>query len=323
MITEKQQIKFRRFGILTIAAVFFLIFVGGLVRSTGSGLGCPDWPKCFGKWVPPTDVNQLPADYKTRFAIAGKEIADFDVFKTWTEYVNRLVGVAIGILVFLTIFYAAPYRKTAQSKIFWFSFLAFVLVGFEGWIGSKVVSTDLATYMITIHMLLALMIVALLIYTVTASQSFVLEQQHPDTFLPKLVMLALTVGMIQIVSGTQVRETIDEVALRFDNRALWKDQLGWLFTAHGSWSWADLLVSGWMSLRMRKSYGPDSLLAKAGLYLMLLMGVQALTGAILAQFEFPSQFQSIHLTLGSLSAGLQIFIAVLVFSKTKIKTENV
>ncbi|MFN9518217.1 MAG: COX15/CtaA family protein, partial [Bacteroidota bacterium] len=88
--------RFRRFGILTIASVFFLILVGGLVRSTGSGMGCPDWPKCFGEWVPPTDVNERPVDYQERFKVEGHEIADFDVFKTWTEYINRLIGVLTG-----------------------------------------------------------------------------------------------------------------------------------------------------------------------------------------------------------------------------------
>ena len=141
--------------------MFFLIFVGGLVRSTGSGMGCPDWPKCFGQYVPPRDISQLPSDYKTQFAVNGKEIADFDAFKTWTEYVNRLVGVVIGILILLTIVFAYPYVKTQNKKVFWLSFLAFILVGLEGWIGAKVVATDLAVGMITIHMLLALAIVGI------------------------------------------------------------------------------------------------------------------------------------------------------------------
>src|SRR4028118_360369 len=122
---------FRRFGIITIVAVYVLILVGGVVRSTGSGMGCPDWPRCFGSWVPPTDASELPADYREVYSQKRKakndrlaatlrrmgfeatanlitndpsmfEEAQFNALRTWIEYGNRLIGVLIGIFIFIT-----------------------------------------------------------------------------------------------------------------------------------------------------------------------------------------------------------------------------
>jgi cytochrome c oxidase assembly protein subunit 15 len=314
---KKYERRFRKFGIATIAAVFFLIFVGGLVRSTGSGMGCPDWPKCFGQYVPPTDISQLPSDYKTQFAVNGKEIADFDTFKTWTEYVNRLIGVVIGILIFLTIVFAYPYLKTPNKKIFWLSFLAFILVAFEGWIGSKVVSTDLAVSLISIHMLLALAIVGLLIYTITSSQSFLIEQLQENKWIKPLLFFTVIISIVQTISGTQVREMVDEVAKRIDNRFLWVEELGNVFKFHRSWSILNLIISIALMFQYKKAFDRHSLIYRSGLALILLMAVQAFTGKVLSLFGFPGYLQSVHLTLGSLTAGLQMFIFILVFYKTK------
>lgn len=322
--TKKYEIRFRRFGIATIIAVFFLIFVGGLVRSTGSGMGCPDWPKCFGQYVPPTNINQLPVDYKIKFAVQGKQIADFDVYKTWIEYLNRLVGVVIGLFILLTVVFAFPYLKS-NPKIFWLSFVAFILVGFQGWIGSKVVASDLATWMITIHMLIALLIVALLIFTVTNSQEFSIVQFKSDSSLKLFIIISLIISLIQIVSGTQVREKVDHVAnlLGEQYRTQWPkffmEEL--IFKLHRSWSILSLLISTLLIFKYRSLFERSSLIYKCGLGIILLLCSQALSGSILVNLGFPKQVTSIHLTVGSIIAGLQILVAILIFNKTKFITK--
>ena len=71
-------------------------------------MGCPDWPTCFGQWVPPTSETQLPSNYQEIYADLGYADTRFNVVKTWTEYLNRLIGVGIGLLIFLTAFFLAP-----------------------------------------------------------------------------------------------------------------------------------------------------------------------------------------------------------------------
>ena len=310
--------RFRRFGILTIASVFFLIFIGGLVRSTGSGMGCPDWPTCFGQWVPPTHVSQLPANYKEIYKVAGHEIADFDTYKTWTEYVNRLIGVLTGFFVFLTVVFAFPYLKT-KPKIFWLSFGALLLTGFQGWIGARVVATNLAHWMVTIHMLIALVIVALLIYTITESQQFELTQLNEDRSLKLIMMAVLAVSLIQTISGTQVRENVDAVAIVAGeaNRAHWIELLGGMFIFHRSFSAISLLLTVMVVYKFRNAFARDTILYKSTLALIILIAAQILSGKVLDNLGFPKHIQSLHLFVGSLICGVQLFITIVLYTRVK------
>ena len=156
--------RFRFVGVLTVVSVYLLILVGGIVRSTGSGMGCPDWPKCFGQWVPPTEASQLPANYKEVYTaqrvaknqklartlqrlgfaqVAGSIFAhptqyietDFNAVKTWIEYVNRLLGALIGVFVLLTVVFALPYWRRDRA-VFWLALASFLLTGVQGYLGS-------------------------------------------------------------------------------------------------------------------------------------------------------------------------------------------
>ncbi len=330
---------FRRFSAVTIIAVYLLIAVGGIVRSTGSGMGCPDWPKCFGSWVPPTSVEQLPENYKEDYVqqrveknkkfskyltvLGFNDLAyqvendpsileeeDFNAAKTWVEYVNRLIGVAIGLLIFGTFVLSIRYWKK-DRPITVLSFIAFVLVGFEGWIGSIVVSTNLLDWLITIHMLLALIIVCLLIYVFFRSKRNLLDSGFQTPAKVKmLTIVCLILTLIQVILGTQVREAIDMVATLVE-RSEWISELGVSFLIHRSYSLLLLGLHGYLFYLLLKS---DHLRFSVK-WLLIIVVIEILSGVIMAYFGVPAFIQPIHLLLGTLIIGVQYYLLLLMNHK--------
>ncbi len=337
--THNKNRLFRRFSAVTIIAVYLLIAVGGIVRSTGSGMGCPDWPKCFGSWVPPTDVSQLPIDYKAQYvqqrveknekfgryltSLGFAQLADqvvndpsileeedFNAVKTWTEYVNRLIGAVIGILIFGTFVLSLRYWRE-DKLITVLSFLAVILVGFQGWIGSIVVSTNLLQWMITIHMLLALVIVCLLIYVYYRSKRHLDGAQvNLSNKLKALIVLCLVMSTVQIVLGTQVREAIDHVAESFV-RAEWIENLGSGFKIHRTYSLLILAVHIWMIRVLIKESKNQKSLVLPTQVLLAVVAVEIGSGALMAYFGVPAFIQPIHLLLGTGIVGLQYYVLLL------------
>jgi cytochrome c oxidase assembly protein subunit 15 len=334
---------FRRLSATTVIAVYLLILVGGIVRSTGSGMGCPDWPKCFGSWIPPTEVSQLPFDYKDIYAQqrADKNVKfvsyltafgfedladqikndpdilkedDFNAVKTWTEYINRLIGAVIGLLIFGTFIMSLRYWKVNRT-ITVLSFLAFILVGVQGWIGSIVVSTNLLQWMITIHMLLALVIVCLLIYVYfrakAVTELVIVNRKRVSIFL----MITIFLTLIQVVLGTQVREALDVLSESL-NRSEWIENLGIQFKIHRSFSLV-LIAAHFYVIRLLYQIKelPKSFRILIGV-LIASLGIEVASGVIMAYFGVPAAAQPIHLLLGTLIVGLQYYVLLQVGNKS-------
>ncbi|MFI3186848.1 MAG: COX15/CtaA family protein [Methylococcaceae bacterium] len=312
MITIQAAAHFRRLGTFTIFAVYLVILVGGIVRASGSGMGCPDWPTCFGRWVPPTDESQLPANYHQIYAERGYENTQFNPVKTWTEYTNRLVGMSIGFLILLTAWASRIYLK-ADKTVFYLAVSVFFLVGFQGWLGSTVVASNLKPLMITLHMLLALFIVALLIYTIARSQREVIAcidiSALPDRFKTVLIA-AMIMTLMQVAMGTQVREAVDFLAHQQLNieRQYWRDGFPIIFYIHRSFSSIILLTNLWLSWKIFRSVDKNSLLLRIGLALSALVITAIIAGVSLDRLGMPPVAQPIHLLMANLIFGVQFFL---------------
>ncbi|MEO9484914.1 MAG: COX15/CtaA family protein [Ekhidna sp.] len=315
------QKNFLRINAITLGSVLVLILVGSIVRVTGAGMGCPDWPKCFGSYIPPTTSAGLPDNYQDIFreqrVTKNKRLAklfdrlgyeelsnritkdpavlleqEFNVTKAWIEYVNRLVGVLIGLLVFLNMIFSFSYRK----KSFWIPFMGvsiFILTGFQGWVGSLVVSTNLLHGFITFHMLLALVIVAMLIWMNVRVKSLS-TIKHSTIFWVSLITTILFIP--QLILGTEVRGTIDDLLVSAIGRGEWSESLTQSFYVHRTYSWLILIGSVLLSYYAKKTR--EAWLIRTSIQLVFLVFFAMVAGIGMVRFSFPFWLQPLHLILG-------------------------
>jgi cytochrome c oxidase assembly protein subunit 15 len=313
-MNDQAILNFRRLGLLTILAVYLVILAGGIVRASGAGMGCPDWPTCFGQWVPPTDESQLPANYHEIYAQRGYENTEFNPVKTWTEYSNRLVGATTGILVLLTAWASRIFLRRDRT-IFYLSLTNLFLIGFQGWLGSSVVASNLKPYMITLHMLMALLIVALVIYTIARSQRDTFAAIDSSALPPRFkTVLAVAIGMtlLQVAMGTQVRETVDFLshAVNSIDRQFWREGFPIIFYVHRSFSSIILLTNLWLFWKLRQTLPRQSLLVRTGYVLIGLIVTAILAGVSLDRLGMPPVAQPIHLLMANLIFGVQFFLFI-------------
>lgn len=347
--------RFVTVNFITIVTLFLLILTGGIVRSSGSGMGCPDWPKCFDQYIPPTSAAQLPTNYEekyiskrvaknNRFAktldffgysvMAEKvrndksilEHEEFNVIKTYVEYINRLIGVVFGLLLLALFILSFAYYKTRKSILFLSGF-NLVLVALQGWLGSIVVSTNLMSWIVTVHMLLAIAILAVCILTyfkaIHLRERSILVR-NPSRSIRNLTTFVLCVSLIQITLGTTVREQIDQVAdlMQHLNRGDWVSKLGLNFSIHRDLAIVVLIANGILFFWIRSKFVLNGLQFRFASFIILIIALQLITGFMLSYLALPPFAQCMHVVLACLLFGAQ-YSLLLLLKKNKFYKKRV
>ena len=324
--------KFKFLTRLSLVLVYLVILAGATVRMTGSGMGCPDWPKCFGYYIPPVKQSQVlfqpNSKYKKGEMIIFNEekllvaksnfnssdLIDlknwdtyekhdyiiFDPVHTWIEYINRLIGAISGIPILLFTIISVVYFKKYKHLTF-VSVLTVICMGFQAWLGKTVVDSNLAPFKITFHMLMALLIIALLIYLVNSSSKYTIKKNKIFT---NFLFVAIILTLVQIVLGTQVRQFVDEQANVYYDKFEWFNEIPKVYEYHRTFSLVVIAVNfGLFYLNKKLNLGNNYIS-----YVIVLLFIEALSGVVMFYFNFPFGSQTIHLFIASLIFGFQFLI---------------
>lgn len=316
------------FAKISLVLIFMVIIAGSVVRMSGSGMGCPDWPKCFGYYIPPSDIGPLTyAEGKTfekgkmvlfndTLWVANADLTagpDFDreewskydrhdyayynPVHTWIEYINRLIGALSGIPTFiLFVLSFIHFLKKRGITTFVLAAMTMFMLGFEAWLGKTVVDAELLPFKITLHMLGSIAIVALLIAIIRRHDQNNPKQKSYSTFWKVISIIWVVISFAQIVLGTQVREAVDVISKVDPDRWHWIEQLPSVFKIHRSFSLVVGALLVWTYLRSKGLVVlPPAL---KGIFAVVMLEI--LIGVLLAYAGVPAFAQPIHLLLAIL-----------------------
>ncbi len=314
-------------GKIGLICMFLIIIAGSFVRITGSGMGCPDWPKCFGYYIPPTEISTVSLEegrsyskgqmviyhdtlwiaeqnfnyssefWKTNFGSEAAlkvypkhQYAEFNAFHTWTEYINRLLTGLLGLPILVMTFLALIYYK--KSNDYWpvlYSVFAIVMILFEAWLGKMVVDKNLNTSTITLHMVGSLGILLSLLFLIRGTKEAG-NYTIPST-LRKALSFFFLIHLVQLLLGTQVRESVDLLLENGVARNFIVDNLPVGFKIHRSFSILIVILTTMMFLQ----YNRLQIKPRKFLFLFVVIGFEILFGMGLAYLGLPKVLQPLHL----------------------------
>ena len=333
-----------RLSIVSLVCTMLVMLAGSIVRMTGSGMGCPDWPKCFGYVIPPTDIETLTWSPKRNFEKGNiiivnetllvaideftsteefdeskwepytkHDYAIFNPFHTWVEFINRLIGAFTGlpVLVLALLSLGVVKKDILVPLLAW---VGLFLLGFEAWLGKLVVDGNLVPHRITYHMFGALGLVGVFTFLIVRLKSVNLDfrtRRNSTTILIGGVGVVLL--LIQIFLGTTVREEVDAIGKsNLITGADWIDNLSIIFKFHRTYSLVVIGVLGWFAIRLIQAHTISSW---PRLLLAFLIG-EVVVGMGLAYLDMPAALQPIHLMFAVFNFALALFLLLYYRKKT-------
>jgi len=314
--------------------VFSVVLAGSVVRMTGSGMGCPDWPKCFGLLIPPTSEDQVRwapnSEYqegqmviendtlwqaRSTHVSSGESFSsselwspytkhdyvEFNAFHTWVEYINRLLGALSGIPILLLFSLALTSRKVIPITLASGTLISVLLVS---WLGKLVVDGNLIPFSVTIHAICALGILAFL---VGMMQHLKGNRFAISKTLRILIITSLTLAFLQLVLGTQVREHVDILLEHGKARPEILDSLPTWWKIHRTAVWPLILIHLAWAVPLLKVSG---LRKYAGLAIGIILTL-ATSGFLFVKLGLPAFIQPAHILLafGLILVDLRVLLA--------------
>ena len=301
---------FQKTALAALLATIFLIYVGAIVRATGSGLGCPDWPKCWGELVPPTSLDQVDFDklniekfQKKNPSITRESLAaEFNPVHVWVEFINRLVSLPVGLFTLSTFLLSFQFLRK-QKRVFFGSFAALALVLTNAILGAIVVSSGLKPGVITLHMALAIILICVFVYIIyRGGQRLPSVNLGSQKGLLRSTLIILFVAcVVEGIMGSQVREITDELALKFKDtpRNVWHEileQKG-IYLFHRSFSWIILVLGIFLFAKTRNADGDLAQLSIKVTFGVIL--AQMVLGVLMSHVSVHPVVQVLHIGLSS------------------------
>ena len=291
----------RRLSAAAAVSTLALVAIGGVVRATGSGDACPDWPRCFGSWVPPFE------------------------FDTIIEYSHRLAAAVTGLLILATAWVAWRRARTDRG-VLWPAGLAVLVVLVQAGIGRiRILADDPAKpFIVTVHFLVAMGLVALVVWAATAARVPKARRGDPDPATGSgrtLVGWTLAVTAALLLAGAYVRgQGASLVFLDWplmDGRAVPRlDDVGSAAAfVHRALAATAVVLGVVLGMRARRDLTRSSHRALAWAALALLL-VQAALGAAAVLTRLAPAAVAGHVVGGALAWATLVALAVVVRRRT-------